>query len=180
VSEQEEVRELGAAEVERRLAELAEVLVDAVEGGASVNFLRGFTPAEAEGFWRSQLAALQAGTKRLVIAEADGRIAGTAMVTFATQPNQPHRAEITKMLVHRSRRRRGLGARLLSAAEETAARHGRTLLVLDTESGSAGERLYARCGWVKVGEIPGYALSTDGVPKSATFFYKQLPAPPEH
>ncbi|HVE85735.1 MAG TPA: GNAT family N-acetyltransferase [Myxococcales bacterium] len=172
-----EIRELDAAEVERRLSELAEVLVDVVDGGASVNFLRGFTAEAAEGFWRSQLPALQAGTRRLLIAEAGGRLVGTVVVTFAHQPNQPHRAEISKMLVHRSCRRHGFGARLLSAAEATAERHGRTLLVLDTESGSAGERLYSRSGWVKIGEIPGYALSPDGVPKAASFFYKQLPAP---
>lgn len=173
-----DIRELGAAEAERRLPELGEVLVDAVEGGASVNFLRGLTSEAAEGFWRAQLAGLQAGARRLLVAEAGGRIAGTVVVTFAPQPNQPHRAEIGKMLVHRSCRRRGLGARLLAAAEATAARHGRTLLVLDTESGSSGERLYARAGWVKIGEIPGYALSVDGVPAAASFFYKQLPPPP--
>jgi GNAT superfamily N-acetyltransferase len=97
-------------------------------------------------------------------------------VVFASQPNQQHRAEIVKMLVHRSARGRGLGARLLAVAERTAARHGKTLLVLDTESDSAGERLYTRAGWVKLGEIPGYALDPDGHPKTGSFFYKQLPA----
>jgi len=173
-----EIRELDAAEAERRLPELAEVLVDAVDGGASVNFLRGLTPQAAEGFWRTQLPSLQAGSRRLLVAEVDGRIAGTVVLTFAHQPNQPHRAEISKMLVHRRCRKRGLGARLLSGAEATAARHGRTLLMLDTESGSAGERLYTRAGWVRVGEVPGYALSVDGVPTPATIFYKHLPAQP--
>lgn len=173
-----QIRELDAAETERRLAELAEVLVDAVDAGASVNFLRGLTPQAAEGFWRTQLPALQAGSRRLLVAEVDGRIAGTVVLTFAHQPNQPHRGDISKMLVHRSCRKRGLGARLLAEAEATAARHGRTLLVLDTETGSAGERLYTRAGWLRIGEIPGYALSVDGVPLSATFFYKQLPAQP--
>ncbi|HEY8210193.1 MAG TPA: GNAT family N-acetyltransferase [Myxococcaceae bacterium] len=173
-----EIRELELEEVERRLGELGALLEVVVEGGASVNFLRGFTREEAEGFWRAQLPAIGARMRRLLVAEVDGRIAGTAVVTFAPQPNQPHRAEIGKMLVHPGHRRHGLGARLLAAAEASAARHGRTLLVLDTESGSAGERLYTRSGWVKIGEIPGYALSTGGVPKAASFFYKQLPARP--
>jgi GNAT superfamily N-acetyltransferase len=169
-----EIRELSAEEAERRLDQLSEVLVDAVESGASVNFLRGFTLGQAADFWISQLPAIGAGTRRLLVAEEGGRIGGTAMVTFAHQPNQQHRGEITKMLVHRRWRRRGLGARLLAAAEATAARHGKTLLVLDTVTGADGDRLYTKAGWVKVGEIPGYALSVDGVPQSASFFYKQL------
>ena len=170
----DDIRELSAAEAERRLTELGEVLADAVEGGASVNFLRGFTAAQAVDFWRSQLPAVSAGTKRLIVAEEGGTIAGTVVVTFAPQPNQPHRGDVSKMLVHRRCRGRGLGARLLAAAEAAAARHGRTLLVLDTVSGSAGDRLYTRAGWVKIGEIPGYALSVDGVPEPASFFYKQV------
>jgi GNAT superfamily N-acetyltransferase len=169
-----DIRELSAEEAERRLTELGEVLADAVDGGASVNFLRGFTLGQAADFWSSQLAAIGAGKRRLLVAEEGGKIAGTVVVTFAHQPNQQHRADISKMLVHRRCRRRGLGARLLAAAEATAARPGRTQLVLDTESGSSGERLYARAGWVKIGEIPGYALSVDGVPVAASFFYKQL------
>jgi GNAT superfamily N-acetyltransferase len=169
-----DLRELSAEEAERRLNELGELLVDAVEDGASVSFLRGLTLGQAVDFWISQLPAIGAGTRRLVVVEEGGKIAGTVMVTFAHQPNQPHRGEVTKMLVHRRCRRRGLGARLLAAAEATAVRHGRTLLVLDTVSGSSGERLYARAGWVKIGEIPGYALSVDGEPQPASFFYKQL------
>lgn len=170
----DDIRELSAEEAERRLNELGALLVDAVEDGASVNFLRGLTLGQAVDFWSSQLPAIGSGTRRLLVAEEGGKIAGTAMVTFAHQPNQPHRGEVTKMLVHRRCRRRGLGARLLAAAEATAVRHGRTLLVLDTVSGSSGERLYTRAGWVKIGEIPGYALNVDGVPEAASFFYKLL------
>lgn len=170
----DDLRELAAEEAERRLNELGELLVDAVEGGASVNFLRGLTLGQAVDFWISQLPAIGAGARRLLVAEEGGKIVGTAMVTFAHQPNQPHRGEITKMLVHRSCRGRGLGARLLAAAEATALRHGRTLLVLDTVSDSSGDRLYTRAGWVKVGEIPGYALNVDGKPEPASIFYKQL------
>jgi GNAT superfamily N-acetyltransferase len=170
----DDIRELSAGEAERRLTELGEVLADAVEGGASVGFLRGFTVAQAVDFWRSQLPAVGAGMKRLLVAEEGGTIAGTVVVTFAHQPNQPHRGDVGKMLVHRRFRRRGLGARLLAAAEATAARHGRTLLVLDTVSGSAGDRLYTRAGWVKIGEIPGYALSVDRVREQACFFFMQL------
>jgi GNAT superfamily N-acetyltransferase len=159
-------------EAARRLNELAALLVDAVESGASVNFLRGLTPDEAAGFWRGQLPGLADGSRILLATEADGRIVGTAVVTFAHQPNQPHRADITKMLVHSRLRRQGLGARLLAAAEAAARAAGRTLLVLDTESGSAGERLYAREGWVKVGEIPNYSLDPDGRLRAASVFYK--------
>jgi GNAT superfamily N-acetyltransferase len=125
------IRALPPNEAARRLDELAALLVDAVESGASVNFMRGLTPDQAAGFWRGQLPGLADGSRILMAAEAGGRVVGTAMVTFAHQPNQPHRADITKMLVHSSLRRQGLGARLLAAAEAAARAAGRTLLVLD-------------------------------------------------
>jgi len=103
-----------------------------------------------------------------------GRIVGTAVVTHAPQPNAPHRAEIGKMLVHSSLRRRGLGARLLTAAEEHARQAGRTLLLLDTETGSAGEQLYRRCGWTPFGVVPNHSYRTDGRLAPTTFFYKEL------
>lgn len=120
------IRVLPPNEAARRLDELAALLVDAVESGASVNFMRGLTPDEAAGFWRGQLPGLADGSRILMAAEAGGRIVGTAMVTFAHQPNQPHRADITKMLVHSGLRRQGLGARLLAAAEAAAGAAGRT------------------------------------------------------
>ena len=107
-------------------------------------------------------------------AEAGGRIVGTAMVTFAHQPNQPHRADIAKMLVHRGARRRGIGRALMLAAEDVASDRGRTLLVLDTATGEDAERLYRDLGWTEVGQVPGYALFPDGRPCDTTIFYKQL------
>ena len=168
------VRALAPNEAALRLDELAALLVDAVESGASVNFMRGLSLDQAAGFWRGQLPGMADGSRVLMIAEAGGRIVGTAVVTFAHQPNQPHRAEIGKMLVHSKLRRQGLGARLLAAAEAAAGAAGRTLLVLDTESGSAGERLYDRSGWIKVGEIPNFSFDPDGRLRPATIFYKNV------
>ncbi len=168
------IRSLPASEAPARLAELAHVLHDCVEGGASVNFLADFTPEQAEGFWRGQMPGLEVGDRALFVAEEAGRIVGTVILFFAQQPNQPHRGEIGKMLVLRSHRGRGLGRRLLAAAEDAARAAGRTLLVLDTADGSAGDRLYRACGWTAFGTVPGYALTTDGRPEAATFFYKTL------
>ncbi len=168
------IRALEPDEVQARLKELAHVLHDCVEGGASVNFLADFTPEQAEGFWRGQMAGLSGGDRRLFVAEEAGRVVGTVILFFAQQPNQPHRGEIGKMLVLRSHRGRGLGRALLDAAEQAARDAGRTLLVLDTADGSAGDRLYRACGWTAFGTVPGYALTTDGRPEAATFFYKAI------
>jgi GNAT superfamily N-acetyltransferase len=168
------VRILTADEAAARLSELADLLVDAVANGASVNFLAGFRHDEGVAFWRGQVPAIRDGGRALIVAEAAGRIVGTVVVTHAPQPNAPHRAEIGKMLVHSSLRRRGLGARLLAAAEEYARRVGRTLLLLDTEAGSAGERLYRRCGWISFGVVPNHSYRTDGRLAPTTFFYKEL------
>ncbi|MDJ1158896.1 GNAT family N-acetyltransferase [Chelatococcus sp. SYSU_G07232] len=171
------IRALGAVEAERRLPELAAVLVDAVAHGASVNFMAGFTEAEATAFWRGQLPEITAGGRVLLVAEAAGRLVGTVVVTFAHQPNAPHRAEIGKMLVHSGLRRQGLGKRLLTAAEEAARQAGRTLLLLDTEKGSAGDRLYRHCGWIEVGTVPNHAFTPDGRRAPTVIFYKELGQP---
>jgi len=168
------IRPLTAGEATARLGELAAVLVDAVVHGASVNFLAGLTAQEAAGFWRSQLPGFGDGGRVLIVAEEGGRIVGTVILTYAHQPNAPHRAEIGKMLVLASHRRRGIGRSLLTAAEETARAAGRTLLLLDTQTGSAGEALYRACGWQEFGVVPDHALATDGVPAATTFFYKKL------
>lgn len=168
------LRALPPREAESALPALAAILVDAVASGASVNFLAGFSRAEAEGFWRGQLPLIDEGKRILIVAERGGAIVGTVVVTFAPQPNQPHRADIGKMLVHSSARRRGIGRALLEAAEQAALESGRTLLVLDTETGSDGHHLYAACGWTEVGTIPGYALTPDGRPSGATIFYKRI------
>lgn len=154
---------------------LADILVDVVAHGASVNFLAGFSQAEAEAFWAGQMEGIEAGGRVLLVAKGeDGRIVGTVVVTFAPQPNGPHRAEIGKMLVHSSARRQGLGSRLLQAAEDVARASGRTLVHLDTQTGSAGEALYRARGWTEMGVLPGHSLTPDGELASATFFYKQV------
>ena len=170
-----EIRLLDAAGAEGRLSGLAALLVDAVAGGASVNFLAGFTHAEAEAFWRTQLPGLACGERHLLVAlDAAGELVGTVVLTLAQQPNAPHRAEVGKMLVHTAVRLQGLGRRLLAAAEDTARRHGRTLLMLDTEADSAGERLYRACGWVALGVVPDHALRPDGRLAGTTVLYKRI------
>jgi GNAT superfamily N-acetyltransferase len=168
-----------AATPEPQLAQqLADVLIDCVEGGASVSFMWPLTPARALQFWHQVLASAQRGERIVLVAEDDrsGSIEGTIQIVFALADNQPHRADIAKMLVHRRARRRGVGAALLQVAEEFALAAGRTLLVLDTVTGSDGERLYTRMGWQRVGVIPNYALWPDGTPCDTTYFYKSLPA----
>lgn len=168
------LRTLDPAEAEARLPELAALLVDAVAHGASVNFMAGLTNAAAQGFWRGQLPGLADGTRRLIVAEAGDRIVGTAVLTLAHQPNSPHRAEVGKMLVHSAMRRQGLGRRLLAAAEAAALDASRTLLLLDTETGSPGDLLYRACGWTEVGQVPDHSYATDGGLASATIFQKTL------
>lgn len=168
------IRRLDAAAVEGRLGDLAAVLVDAVAHGASVNFMAGLTEAEAAAFWRRQLPGVAEGGTRLLVAEDGGRLVGTVLLTFAQQPNAPHRAEVGKMLVLSSARRRGLGRRLLAAAEDTARRAGRTLLMLDTETGSAGDMLYRSCGWVECGRVPDHSFRADGRLAETTLFLKAL------
>jgi GNAT superfamily N-acetyltransferase len=168
------IRELAAAEAERRLGELGAILRDAVESGASVNFLEGFTQSEAEEFWRGQISGLADGGRHLLVAEDGDRLIGTVVLTKAPQPNQPHRADVGKMLVLESHRRKGVGRRLLDAVEALAREEGRTLLMLDTTLGSSGDLLYRSCGWVQYGIVPGHALSTLGVPTATAFFYKEV------
>lgn len=168
------IRALDATEAAARLGELADILVDAVRSGASVNFLADLRHDQARAFWAGQIAAIGAGEKQLLVGDDGHRLLGTAMLALAQQPNQPHRAEIGKMLVLSSVRRQGLARRLLAAAEEAARAAGRTLLILDTETGSAGERLYRGCGWTQFGLVPDYALTPDGRLAPASFFYKTL------
>jgi GNAT superfamily N-acetyltransferase len=152
---------------------LAEVLIDCVEGGASVSFLHPLTAERALAFWRGVAQGLAAGERALLIAEDTLGVCGTVQLVLKQPENQPHRADLSKMLVHRRARRCGLGAALLAAAEATARECGKTLLVLDTASAEA-ERLYARLGWVRVGAIPGYALLPRGGPCATTLYYRAL------
>jgi GNAT superfamily N-acetyltransferase len=159
---------------EREIRELSDVLIDCVEGGASVSFLLPMSRAKAEAFWRGTAASVARG-ERVVLAAEDpaGTIVGTVQIVLAQPENQPHRGDLAKMLVHRRARRRGLGAALLAAAERCALDGGKTLLVLDTASDDA-ERLYERQGWQRCGRIPGYALWPDGTPCATTVYFKFL------
>lgn len=158
-----------------QVEELVSVLIDCVEGGASVSFMAPLSPAEATGFWNGIRRDVENGRRELLVAEDDqGRIVGTVQLIVGQPPNQPHRADVAKMLVHREARRRGLGAALMRAAEARAREAGKTLLVLDTVTGGDAERLYARLGWQRCGVIPGYAMWPRGGLCDTTVFYRKL------
>ena len=159
---------------EQILGGLAEVLIDCVEGGASVSFMLPLPREKARAYWRG-VAQSAARGERAVLAAVDplGTIVGTVQLILDLPENQPHRGDLAKMLVHRRVRRGGVGAALLAAAEECAREEGRTLLVLDTASAEAA-RLYERHGWQRVGQVPGYALFPDGRPCATTFYFKTL------
>jgi len=158
----------------RDLAELAEVLVDCVAGGASVSFMPPFEHEDGKAFFTKIAGEVARGEAALLVARVAGRIVGTVQLGLAMPPNQPHRADIRKLLVHRSARGRGVGMALMTAAEEAARARGRTLLVLDTALGDNAERLYTRAGWTRVGVIPNYALFPDGRPCDTVYFWKQV------
>ena len=152
---------------------LATLLIDCVEGGASVSFMHPLTRERALAFWRDVGASASRGERVLLVAEDDTGLAGTVQLILAQPENQPHRADVAKMLVHRRARRRGWGEALMRGAEHAARAAGKTLLVLDTASADA-ERLYARLGWQRCGAIPGYALLPRGGLCDTTYFYRQL------
>jgi GNAT superfamily N-acetyltransferase len=159
---------------EREIQGLSDVLIDCVEGGASVSFMLPMTRAKAEAFWRSAAASVARGERVVLAAEdAAGAIIGTVQVILHQPENQPHRGDLAKMLVQRRARRRGVGGALLRAAEHSALSAGKTLLVLDTASDDA-ERLYGRQGWQRCGQIPNYALLPDGAPCATTIYFKFL------
>ena len=159
---------------EREISGLSDVLIDCVEGGASVSFMLPMTREKAEAFWRGAAASVARGERVVIAAEdEDGTIVGTVQLIWAQPENQPHRGDLAKMLVHRRARRRGVGEAMLAAAERAAIDAGRTVLVLDTAN-DAAERLYARQGWQRVGVVPDYALMPDGPLCATTIFYKSL------
>jgi GNAT superfamily N-acetyltransferase len=172
--EQIEIRRLDAGSVRAHLDPLAAVLVDCVEGGASVSFMAPFSQEDGRAVFGDYAAEVEQGRRLLLAAFADGELVGTVQVILATPPNQPHRGEIAKLLVRRSARRHGIAERLMAEAEREAHDEGKTLLVLDTVTGDAAERLYTRLGWTHVGVIPDYALYPDGRPCSTTVFWKAL------
>lgn len=165
---------LSPEEAEAALPDLAALLRACVLDGASIGFVLPFTLPEAEAFWRDGLPALRSGARRLLVARGDGRILGCSQVGLAAPPNGRHRAEITKVLVHPEARRRGLGRALMLEAERVAAVEGRSLLILDTRAGDAGEALYRSLGYVVTGVVPDYACSPDGVREPCTFMHKRL------
>ena len=166
---------MAADEAAGRIDDLAAILLDCVAGGASVGFMADLDAAKAQSFWRGVADGVARGERVLIVAEApDGMLAGTVQVVWAVPDNQPHRGDVAKMLVHRRARKQGVGAMLLRAAEDAARMAGRTVLVLDTVTGSDAERLYARGGWTAVGSIPDYALFPDGRLCATTVFYKTI------
>ncbi|WP_372782326.1 GNAT family N-acetyltransferase [Phenylobacterium sp.] len=166
------IRRLSEAEAIAAAPALGEVLLDCVDGGASIGFMASLTRAEATAFWRGEAEARD-GRAILVAEDADG-IFGVVQLIPPWQPNQPHRADVAKMLVHRRARRLGAARALMIAIEAEARAMGRWLLVLDTVTGGAAEGLYAGVGWTKVGVIDNYALMPDGAPCATTYFCKDL------
>jgi GNAT superfamily N-acetyltransferase len=169
-----EIKRLNAAEARRHLGSLGDVLVDCVEGGASVSFMTPFSRAQAEEFFSGVIGQVELGNRILLAAFVGGELAGTVQVVTALPPNQPHRAEFAKLLVRRSARGRGVARLLMEYGEECARMAGKTLVTLDTVTGSTAERLYLRLGWTKAGVIPNYALYPDGRFCDTTIFWKDL------
>jgi GNAT superfamily N-acetyltransferase len=169
-----EIRRLTAAEARQHLAVLAEVLLDCVQGGASVGFMASLTKDEAQAFFEKVIDGVQRGDRILLAAFADSKLIGTAQLLFATYPNQLHRADVAKLLVLSSARGQGVGAQLMEHIEQASRQAGKTLLVLDTCTRSSAERLYLRMGWTRAGIIPNYSLYPDGTWCDTAIFWKQL------
>jgi GNAT superfamily N-acetyltransferase len=169
------IEAIDPASYDAAIEELGAVLKDAVDGGASVNFVAGVTAAQTEAWWAARAGRVADGTITVFVArDDDGRIVGSTLLERSVNPNSPHRAEIGKVIVLRSARRQGLGRALMEAAEGQARAEGRWMLILDTVTGSPAAALYESLGWQTVGTIPGYALNTAGVPEAATYYYKDL------
>ena len=169
------VEVLDPAAYDAAIEGLGGLLKDAIDGGASVNFVAGVTSEQTEGWWATRAERVADGTITVFVArEGDGRIVASTLLERSVNPNSPHRAEIGKVIVHRSMRRRGLAKALMKAAEDHARAEGRWMLILDTVTGSPAASLYESLGWVTVGTIPGYALNTSGEPEAATYYDTDL------
>ena len=169
------IRRLGMNEAMACVDALADVLIDCVEGGASVSFMLPIARQTALAFWQRVAEGVARDERILLIAEnGAGQIVGTVQLITAQPENQPHRADVAKMLVSRSARRQGIATRLMAAVDEHARHAGKSVLVLDTVTGGEAEGLYERSGWVRVGTVPNYALMPDGTLCGTTFFHKQL------
>ena len=169
------VRRVSGDEAMACVDALADVLIDCVEGGASVSFMLPISRRTALEFWTRVADGVMSNERILLVAEnASGRIVGTVQLITALPENQPHRADVAKMLVHRDARRRGVARHLMDTLDEVARAAGKSVLVLDTVTGGDAERLYERAGWQRVGDVPNYALMPDGTLCGTTFYYKQL------
>jgi GNAT superfamily N-acetyltransferase len=168
------IRLLNAEEARNAIPDLSAILVDCVAGGASVGFMQPYETSDAEPYWQGVADAVESDANLLFVAEVDGKILGTVQIGAAQMPNQPHRADLKKLLVHRDARGKGLARLLMQAAETEAAARGKTILVLDTATGSDAEAIYPRLGWERVGVIPDYALWPEGGFCASTFFYKRI------
>lgn len=170
------IARLNGPEVLAHAEELADLLADAVHGGASIGFLAPLERAEAVAWWKGRAAAVDAGGLAVWVARAANRVTGAVGRAFPGKPNSRHRAELVRLMVHQDDRGQGLGRRLLATAERAAAEAGIALLHLDTETGSPAESLYASAGWTRTGVIPDYALTPSGDPHPTTVFYKRVRA----
>jgi GNAT superfamily N-acetyltransferase len=159
---------------ESHIDQLADILIDCVEGGAGVSFMHPLSREAALAFWNRVARGVAAGERALLVAEDSHGLCGTVQLILDMPPNQPHRADVAKMLVHRRARRRGLGEALMRAAEQVARENGRTLLVLDAVTGGDASRLYEKLGWVRAGDIPNYALMPRGGLCSTTYYFRDL------
>ncbi|MBB5470000.1 GNAT superfamily N-acetyltransferase [Paraburkholderia sp. CI2] len=169
------IRRVGANEASACVEALADVLIDCVEGGASVSFMLPISRNTALAFWRNVVESVARGERVLLIAEDhSGDIVGTVQLITAQPENQPHRADVAKMLVHRKARRRGVAHALMRELDRIAREEKKSVLVLDTVTGGDAERLYQRAGWQRVGSVPNYALMPDGALCATTFYCKQL------
>jgi GNAT superfamily N-acetyltransferase len=175
MNEQVSVRRIGANEAVACVEALADVLIDCVEGGASVSFMLPLPREKALAFWRGVAEGVARNERALLIAETrEGELLGTVQLITAQPDNQPHRADVAKMLVSRKARRRGIAQQLMVAVDAVAREEGKTVLVLDTVTGGDAERLYERAGWQRAGVVPKYALMPDGEFCATTFYYKHL------
>ena len=169
------VKRLNGEEAHAAIPALAELLIDCVHGGASVSFMAPLAADKAQAFWRKVADGVARGERALLVAQDEaGALVGTVQLVLDLPENQPHRADVAKMLVLQRARRQGVGAALMQAVDAVAHRECRSVLVLDTVTDSAAARLYARQGWQRAGDVPRYALMPDGAPCGTTFFYKHL------
>ena len=163
-----------AEQAEAHLGQLAELLRDAVESGASIGFMPSLSEAEALDYWRTVVATMREGSRVLLVALEDGLVQGSVQLALEMRANGNHRAEAMKLFVHRRARRRGLAKALMAAVESAARQLGRTLLIMDTRKGGEAEKMCESLGYIRFGEVPGYARSGNGELHATVFYYRAL------